>query len=411
MKKFIIFLITLLILSAGGVGVYYYMNKKPNNKITPEKKPDNPKVNNDVNFNVNIIKTVNSSYTSNYLISPYSIEIALNMLKAGAHGTTLEEIESVVGTRNINKVSKDVKIANAMFVKNEYQKDIKDDYYSLIKTNYNAEVLYDDFNTPDVINNWVNEKTDKMIPKIMDDISSDFVLGLANAIAIDVSWSNPFECNNTTSEEFTKFDGTKYNVEMMHNTYDNSDDYKYFETDDAKGVILPYKSDDSSLEFVGILPNDDVAVFIESLTEDKLNKIDETVKTENDTKLKLSLPRFKYSFSLDNFIEILQTMGINEMFTVTADFQNISDSIALQVSEAIHKTHIDLNEKGTKAAAVTFFGLDKALAPLEEKTIELKFNKPFAYMIRDSKTKEILFFGVTYEPNLWEQTTCEELEN
>lgn len=47
-------------------------------------------------------------------------------------------------------------------------------------------------------------------------------------------------------------------------------------------------------------------------------------------------------------------------------------------------------------------------APLQEEkeTVNIKFNKPFIYMIRDSKTKEMLFFGVVYEPNIWKGSTC-----
>ena len=61
---------------------------------------------------------------------------------------------------------------------------------------------------------------------------------------------------------------------------------------------------------------------------------------------------------------------------------------------------------------VTFFAFDvKSAMPVEHKTIKIEFNKPFVYMIRDSKTKEIIFFGVTYEPNEWEGSTCEELED
>ena len=77
------------------------------------------------------------------------------------------------------------------------------------------------------------------------------------------------------------------------------------------------------------------------------------------------------------------------------------------VSKAVHKTYIDLNEKGTKAAAVTYFGMDKAssVAPTKKK-VKIEFNKPFVYMIRDSKTKEILFFGVVRKPNEWKGSTC-----
>ena len=80
----------------------------------------------------------------------------------------------------------------------------------------------------------------------------------------------------------------------------------------------------------------------------------------------------------------------------------------LYVGTAIHKTYIDLNEKGTKAAAVTFFGMKDIMAPIEEEkeVINIKFNKPFIYIIRDAETKEMLFFGAVFEPNKWNGTTC-----
>ena len=83
----------------------------------------------------------------------------------------------------------------------------------------------------------------------------------------------------------------------------------------------------------------------------------------------------------------------------------------IYVGQAIHKTHIDLNEKGTKAAAVTYFGMfDNAVAIEETKPKEIIFNKPFIYMIRDKDTKEVLFFGTVYEPNIWKGSTCSNEE-
>ena len=83
----------------------------------------------------------------------------------------------------------------------------------------------------------------------------------------------------------------------------------------------------------------------------------------------------------------------------------------LYVGTTIHKTYIDLNEKGTKAAAVTFFGIDSyAALPQDKEIVNIEFNRPFVYMIRDAKTKEMLFFGAVYEPNLWDGKTCSNKE-
>ena len=80
----------------------------------------------------------------------------------------------------------------------------------------------------------------------------------------------------------------------------------------------------------------------------------------------------------------------------------------IYVSDAIHKTYIDLNEKGTKAAAVTYFGMKALGAFIDDKMIDIEFNRPFMYMIRDNKTSEILFLGSVYEPNKWKGTTCKK---
>ena len=368
------------------------------------------------NYNIDIIKlTNNESVDSNYLISPYNIEIALNMLRDGANGKTKEEIDKVIGNRKINDVSiKDkLNIANAVFIKDLYKDNVKKDYISLLDKNYKADILYDKFETPDVINNWVKEKTNGMIPKILDRISKDYVMGLASALALDVEWDKSFECVNTIEENFTKIDNSKMKVEMMHQTYTNG--AKYLKNSEVEGIVLPYKSDDKELEFVAILPKDGVNNYINNLDEDKLKNITNDFKdATSKMHVNLSLPRFTYSYDVKDFIGILKKMGI-----VTAFDENLADftkmavvDTNLYVGEAIHKTKVELNEKGTKAAAVTYFGMFEAtgLVDRDYEEVDIKFNKPFVYMIRERNTGEILFFGTVFEPNKWEGTTCSNID-
>ena len=119
----------------------------------------------DNEFNINLIKTVNNNNQNNYLISPYSIEIALSMLRDGAKDNTLKEIENVIGNRTISDVIvKDhIGVANAAFIKNKYKNYLLDDFKTNLENKYHSEILYDDFKTPKVINDWVNDKTNGMI--------------------------------------------------------------------------------------------------------------------------------------------------------------------------------------------------------------------------------------------------------
>lgn len=367
------------------------------------------------NYNVDIIRATSAnSNKTNYLISPYNIELALNMLREGADGNTKDELDKVLGNRTINDVSvKDkVGVANAIFIKDAYKNSVKNDFNNIMKNKYNSDIIYDKFNNPDKINNWVKEKTNGMIDKVLDRMNENFVMGLASALAIDVKWSSNFDCENTTSEEFTKENKEKIKVEMMHKSYTSN--ANYFKTSDAEGIIIPYKKEENSnveLEFVGILPNDSVENYISKLDQDKINDIfDNQQVIGKKLNVDLSLPRFKYDYEVENFIGILNSLGIKDAFNVNAaNFKKMIETIEnVYVGEAVHKTHIELNETGTKAAAVTYIGMyaKSMITPIDIETINLKFNKPFVYMIREKNTGEILFFGTVYEPNIWKTSTC-----
>ena len=372
-------------------------------------------------FNLNIIKKIHElDKDKNYLLSPYNIEIALNMLREGANGNTKDEITKIIGNRHINdiRLTNKIGVANGVFIKDIYQNEVKNNFYHVLKNNYQADIIYDEYKTPKVINDWVNEKTNGMINNVINNIDKDFVMGLASALAIDVEWLSKFECNNTFQEEFTKLTGDKLNVEMMHKTY-KSDNYKYLTNDDGEGIIIPYQKEENSnieLEFIGFIPKNGIDKYIDNLTDEKLKKLTDNYEVASDKlRINLSLPRFKYSYEVSDFKKALINLGIKEIFDDSlADFSNIIDKNRingnLSVSDAIHKTFIDLSETGTKAAAVTYFGLKANGAFMEEdyQEINIEFNKPFIYMIREKNTNELLFFGTVYEPNKWEKTTCND---
>lgn len=444
--KVIIVVLCIVIIGLGGYLVYDKILKKdekpvivnpPVEESQKEEKPVEVK-SNEFTYNLILNNHEIAEKNKNYLISPYSIEIALNMLRDGASGATKEEIDKVIGTRKINDVTiKDkVSVANSIFIKNKWEDAILSSYKDNLKNSYNADMIFDEFATPDKINNWVNEKTKGMIPKILENMREDFVLGLANALAIDVEWQSKFECDRTRVEEFTKADGSKINVEMMH-----KNGYQYIKEDRVEGIVLPYKKEEGSnveLEFVGLIPTGNLDDYVNNNLEKDIKNLNNLIKIPIDNEQKeqivnLSLPRFTYDSEIKKgsdpklFISLLEKMGIKKAFipakyygdTNAAEFDNMADIKKMQekdsdisgiyVGEAIHKTHIELMEKGTKAAAVTYFGMMEATGMIdrrEQEIIEIKFNKPFIYMIREKNTNEMLFFGVVYEPNLWKGSTC-----
>ena len=356
----------------------------------------------------------------NYMISPYSIEIALSMLREGAKGETLDELNNVVPKRSIKTliVNNKVNIANAIFIKDIYKNDMLPSYMDTLDKDYNADVIYDRFNTPNKINSWVKQETKGMIPKLLDQMDPQFVLGVANAVAMDEEWKIPFECRNTVGYAFEKRDGKQYDTAMMTNSYDNT--VSYYEDDMSQAIILPYKSynrvsgkedkDVEQLDFVGILPKD-LDKYVESFSLDRMEAIvDKSRKASDKLEVSVSLPRFEFEYDFKDFKDSLENVGIKKIFGQCDLSGMINNHDDMFVSEAIHKSYVKVSETGTKAAAVTYFGTKENAAPVEDEKeyVSIIFDKPFVFLIKDHSSNEILFFGVVYEPEKWDATkTCE----
>ena len=364
------------------------------------KEPDNPITLNST-FDYNMIHMANKN-KDNYMISPFSIAYALSILNEGAKGNTKTQIDKVLGNYKLNKVTNDenrIGLSNALFIKNENKNDIRETYTNNIKNNFDADILYDDFITPKVINDYAKEKTFGMIDNVLDNIDKDFVMGIMNAIAIDVEWKHKFDGYSTNKEIFTNLDNTTNEVDMMH----SSNDITYIENENAKGIIKEYdKYGDNELIFIGIIPNNNIKEYINKFDKNELDSLLNN-KKEPSSKLdiNLSLPKFKYNFDYEDFKNDLKEMGIIDAFDENiADFHNIindNTNYNLYVSEAIHKSVIELNENGTKAATITYFGMSKnSMMPKEKEVINIKFNKPFLYIIKDKNNDNIWFFGTVY---------------
>ena len=117
-----------------------------------------------------------------------------------------------------------------------------------------------------------------------------------------------------------------------------------------------------------------------------------SIKTQtNNYDVNIGLPKFKIEFST-SLVKPLQSLGINKSFNAQeADFTGIADN--LFVSDIIHKTYISVDEIGTEAAAVTAIITDGTafIEPKKEKDVIL--NRPFAFVIINTQTNDILFTG------------------
>ena len=146
-------------------------------------------------FDLAFLKLENKE--ENKIYSPLSIKYALAMLNEGTSGDSKSQITAVIGDYKAKKYtnSKNMSLANALFVRDSLKNTIKKEYTDTLKSKYNAEVIYDSFEKADNVNNWVKSKTLNLIDKLVDDIDDSQVFMLINALGIDMEWASKFIVN------------------------------------------------------------------------------------------------------------------------------------------------------------------------------------------------------------------------
>lgn len=390
-------------------GIRMFEKKNSTEEKKEEKEPYKP---NDVNidgFTYSFLKL--ETKNENIIYSPLSIKYALFMLKDGANGKTLKELDSLIGNLSLTKyenIDKVLSLANSIFVRDSYKEYIIDSYANTLRDSYNAEVFYDEFKDASNINNWIAEKTFNIIKNMLSDDAvrdKNLKVALVNALAIDMEWLEKFKNENTRSETFTKENGEEIKTAMMHHTT-RSSDFKYTDTDDFKMVSMPLSDySGTQLEFIAIMPEKEkLKEFITSDSfENDLENLLNNMTILSDRKLSISIPRFEYNYKTE-LKDDLETLGIHDAFiNGVADFSNMSNS-ELFVGQVLHKADIKFSEEGIKAAAATVIMMkDNAMFEEPEEITYLKFDKPFMYVIRDKNTNEVWFTGAVYEPALWEK--------
>ncbi|MDY6340440.1 MAG: serpin family protein [Saccharofermentans sp.] len=346
----------------------------------------------------------------NVMVSPASVMMALDMVAAGAKGDTLKQLTDVFAKGQgaldqqayaaalMDKIngSKDVEFtcANAVWNNEKLLGDgINTRYVDYIKETFLAEYKAEAFGngTADEINKWSDEHTKHMISEIVKDIDPYTAMILVNAICFDGKWETEYEDYQVNTGKFTKTDGSTQDVMFL------SDETRdYFETDKATGFMKAYKGGEYA--FLAILPKDgsiSANAFAKDFTAEDYEKFIKSASTEWDVYSKM--PEFKSDFEL-TMNDTLKTLGAGDVFDENkADLSGIAGEPGdLFVSKVIHKTHIEVDRTGTKAAAVSAVSVEVASAePPEFKTVNC--DRPFVYAIVDVKTMTPIFIGTVNE--------------
>jgi len=374
----------------------------------------NPKPSDEVetmsgDFDADLFKeSFSASDGKNVVVSPFSVKMALSMAAQGANGKTLEEMNKVIGLdetsneyfrRLIEDAAKDgditLNIANSIWLKQGLE--FNPAYMDILDSYYMAQASTLDFAEPsskDTINKWVSEKTNGKIEEIVDEIKPLDIAFLINAIYFNANWSTPFEQGLTSKKDFTLLDGSKVKADLMSKTAH----LLYQENNEFQAVELPYGENERYVMRV-YLPKEDVKFdkFVKGIDKESLQQWGGDFGSMKGV---LELPKFKTEYS-NSMKDILISMGIKEAFNSnSADFSKMVtvEGQNVYISEVMHKTYIDVNEKGTEAAAATSIEMSATSAPQPEEMFEMIVDRPFVFTIDDKESGETLFIGAIINP-------------
>lgn len=353
---------------------------------------------------------------TNTAFSSLSIYLCLAMLFEGTTGKVKEEISSILNlpkddkTRHelLKEAIKDLsvlkkeesydenefgtpetievlktKVGNSLWLpKNSL---VNEKYQDTLKANFQALVESKDFEDPatvKTINSWISDNTYGLIKQALDKIHPEALLVLVNTVYFKARWNSPFGKEATKSLNFTDINGKVAKRPFMF----QSSQFLYVKVGNSQIVTLDYQSSDYQM-ILKLEPKGN----LNHITSEEIETLD---KHKDYQKIDLFLPKFEFGTNLD-VAEILKTLGLKEMFeSNTTGFQGIvkDPSTACAVDSIIHKSQIIVDEKGTEAAAVTIIQMvTTCIDP--DSPMELKFDRPFSFHIRDKKKNLFLFSG------------------
>ena len=346
-------------------------------------------------FGLDLLTAPELADEANLVVSPVSASLALQMIGAGARGETAAEIAKVLHLPSgaVPRMPAfdrtNLKMSNTAWTQEGLT--LEPAYVGTLRDHYGTTMRQTDFVAdPDAarreINKTVADQTDGRITGLFPErsIDEDSRLVLTNALHLKADWAQEFPTDLTRNEPFTRPDGSTVVVPMMHN--DPSEEVKlgYAEGPGYQVVTLPYKG--GRLAFTVIVP-----ASVEALRGKGIAALLKEVRPEP---VSLALPRFTVRSAMD-LTETLKAAGMPTAFTDAADFSGITDDADLFIASVQHKTFVQVDEKGTEAAAAT--GVD-AKAVSATVPHEVIVDRPFLFTITDTATGAPLFLGRVADP-------------
>ncbi len=368
-------------------------------------------------FAVALYKRLAREPGGNLTVSPVSISLALSMVYCGARSKTEAEMKDVLnlplrGTELAAAAGRlqeelsafdgncglELRVANSAWGQAGFGFLLE--FLETLRTLFKSDLGELDFKNQPAeacarINSWIAEHTADRITNVLspDAINELTRLILVNAVYFRCNWQDEFSESATAPAAFWSTPEHSVEAPLMRRT----GQYLYAESPLWQAVVLPYNMSYFSMTVLLPRKKDWLGELELSLDTGFLEALQGAMALRQ---VELHLPKFRIEGEF-YLAPILRAMGMRDAFSETAaDFSGISGNERLFLSEVIHRTFIDVNEEGTEATAAT------ALCLLCEKTAEeelplvvFRADHPFMFLIRDERTKSILFMGRLADPS------------
>jgi len=357
-----------------------------------------------------------SKQPGNLFFSPESISTAFGMAYAGARGQTATQMQQVfhftlppdrlhpamgalLAGMNAQHKDYELRVADALWAQQD--SNFEESYLKLVQSDYGAGLHKVNFKiSPDTvratINAWVEKQTNDKIKDLIGQgaLNTSTRLVLTNAIYFKGDWQDPFDAQATQKDEFHLSATQWVTTPMMHRT----GGYRYYDGGTFQALELPYAGNEISM--VVLLPKqtDGLPALEQSFTSGVAGEWIQ--KLQPVEKVILTLPSFTMTQQFE-LSSTLSAMGMAQAFSGSADFSGMTGKPEFSISAAIHKAYIDVNEKGTEAAAATaivmYATAMRREAP-EPPPVVFRADHPFLFILLDTKSGSMLFLGRVADP-------------
>lgn len=348
---------------------------------------------------------------TNILVSPLSIDLALDMAYNGAAGTTagamakalqlngapLGELNSV-NQALLQQLPKEdsrvqLSLANSIWYRQTGPQPATA-FIDSVTENYLGTAQALDFSNPssvNTINNWVAKNTNNKIPAIIQDLDAADIMVLVNAIYFNGAWMNAFKTSATANAPFYLAGGGTVSVPFMN----EKADIRMSQTSTLTVAELPYGTG-QAFDMYLLIPADETRPVNEFASSLNAATLDTAMANLDSVNVQLTIPKWEYGFSVQNLTPQLAQLGMGIAFSDSADFSNMYPTAQAHISQVIHKAYIQVSEQGTQAAAATAVVVGTSALPPAP---VIRADHPFVYLIVEKQTGLILFMGIVSDPS------------